>query len=154
MIKKQFSFKSQEEVIFDGKKFVDRESARTAFNDFVTSDDKEYNVLMYYGIGGVGKSMLLAENEQSFQQLFPDSILFSVDLHDAGKRTIDSTLLEFVENCSDKKVKFEAFNLAYTFILAKNMLEKNTTETRVLLTMISIFSLKYWVCLTMELLKL
>ena len=69
MIKKQFSFKSQEEVIFDGKKFVDRESARTAFNDFVTSDDKEYNVLMYYGIGGVGKSMLLAENEQSFKQL-------------------------------------------------------------------------------------
>ena len=119
MIKKQFSFKSQEEVIFDGKKFVDRESARTAFNDFVTSDDKEYNVLMYYGIGGVGKSMLLAENEQSFQQLFPDSILFSVDLHDAGKRTIDSTLLEFVENCSDKKVKFEAFNLAYTLYFSK-----------------------------------
>ena len=105
--------------MFDGKKFVDRESARTAFNDFVTSDDKEYNVLMYYGIGGVGKSMLLAENEQSFQQLFPNSILFSVDLHDASKRTIDSTLLEFVENCSNKKVKFEAFNLAYTLYFSK-----------------------------------
>jgi len=119
MIKKQFSFKSQEKVIFDGKKFVDRESARTAFSDFVTSDDKEYNVLMYYGIGGVGKSMLLAENEQSFKQLFADSILFSVDLHDAGKRTRDSTLLEFVENCSNKKVKFEAFNLAYTLYFSK-----------------------------------
>lgn len=119
MIKKQFSFKSQEEILFDGKKFVDRETARIAFNDFVTTDDKEYNVLMYYGIGGVGKSMLLAENEQSFKQLFPDSILFSVDLHDAGKRTIDSTLLEFVENCSNKKVKFEAFNLAYTLYFSK-----------------------------------
>lgn len=119
MIKKQFSFKNQEKALFDGKNFVDRESARQAFNDFVTTDDKEYNVLMFYGIGGVGKSMLLAENEQSFQQLFADSILFSVDLHDAGKRTIDSTLLEFVENCSNKKVKFEAFNLAYTLYFSK-----------------------------------
>ena len=119
MIKKQFSFKSQEKILFDGKKFVDREAARITFNDFVTTDDKEYNVLMYYGIGGVGKSMLLAENEQSFKELFPDSILFSVDLHDAGKRTIDSTLLEFVENCSNKKVKFEAFNLAYTLYFSK-----------------------------------
>jgi len=119
MIKKNFSFKSQEKLLFNEKIFVDRESARTAFNDFVTTDDKEYNVLMYYGIGGVGKSMLLAENEQSFQQLFADSIFFSVDLHDAGKRTIDSTLLEFVENCSNKKVKFEAFNLAYTLYFCK-----------------------------------
>ena len=68
MIKKQFSFKSQEKFLFDGKKFVDREAARITFNDFVTTDDKEYNVLMYYGIGGVGKSMLLAENEQSFKE--------------------------------------------------------------------------------------
>lgn len=119
MIKKQFSFKSQERALFDGKKFVDRESARQAFNDFVTTDDKEYNVLMYYGIGGVGKSMLLAENEQSFQQLYAESILFSVDLHDASKRSIDSTLLEFVENCSNRRIKFEAFNLAYTLYFSK-----------------------------------
>lgn len=119
MIKRQFSFKSQESAAFDGKNFVDRESARTAFKDFVTTDDKEYNVLMYYGIGGVGKSMLLAENERSFQQLFANSILFSVDLHDASKRTIDSALLEFVENCSCKRIKFEAFNLAYTLYFSK-----------------------------------
>lgn len=119
MIKKNFSFKSQGDSFFDGKNFVDRETARNTFHDFITIDDKEYNILMFYGIGGVGKSMLLAENEQSFQRLFADSILFSVDLHDTSKRTIDSTLLEFVENCSNKKVKFEAFNLAYTLYFSK-----------------------------------
>ena len=119
MIKRQFSFKSQEEVSFDGKNFIDRESARNVFRDFVTTDDKEYNILMFYGIGGVGKSMLLAENEQTFRQLFTESIIFSVDLHDVDKRSLDNTLLEFTENCTNKKVKFEAFNLAYTLYFSK-----------------------------------
>lgn len=119
MIKKKFSFKSQEESSFNGPNFVDRESARYAFNEFVTQDDKEYNVLMFYGIGGVGKSMLLNENEQAFKKIFANSIIFSVDLHDASKRTIDSTILEFVENCSNKKIKFDAFNLAYTLYFSK-----------------------------------
>lgn len=66
----------------------------------------------------LGKACFLQKTSSHFNELFPDSILFSVDLHDAGKRTIDSTLLEFVENCSDKKVKFEG-NLAYTLYFSK-----------------------------------
>ena len=119
MIKKKFSFTNQVEGAFDGKFFVDRESARDAFNSFVTSSDNAYNILMYYGIGGVGKSRLLSENENSFKEIFPEALLFSVDLHDASKRTVDGTLLEFVDNCNNKNIKFDAFNLAYTLYFSK-----------------------------------
>ena len=44
MIKKKFSFTNQVEGAFDGKFFVDRKSARDAFNSFITSNDDAYNI--------------------------------------------------------------------------------------------------------------
>ena len=119
MIKQKFSFKKNDESFFDGNYFIDRESARNTFLHFSTADDKEYNILMYYGIGGVGKSKLLVENQLAYKRLFPEAILFTVDLHDASKRSIDIVLKEFVENCPNKNINFDAFNLAYTLYFSK-----------------------------------
>lgn len=56
MIRPKHSFSRPDAIVFDEKLFVDREVARKAFADFVAREPHDYNILMYYGIGGIGDS--------------------------------------------------------------------------------------------------
>lgn len=119
MIKPTFSFKKQDAIEFDENIFVDRLPAREKFKEFITGEDKDLNILMYYGIGGVGKSSLLAENIAYFKKNTTNPLCFHVDLNDVNKRSIGTAIQEFVDDCSNSKIQFDAFNLAYALYFGK-----------------------------------
>lgn len=119
MIQPKHSFGNRNSITFNEKLFVDREDARRAFADFISKEPRDYNILMYYGVGGIGKSRLLFENIAYFKQHFPESVCFFVDFNDINKRSVGETLEEFVDDCSNPDVAFVAFNLAYTIYFSK-----------------------------------
>lgn len=43
------------------RKFIDRETETSLIKHQLYSDDMEFNVVFFYGVGGVGKSSLLDE---------------------------------------------------------------------------------------------
>lgn len=119
MIRPKHTFNKPDAIVFNEKLFVDRETARKAFADFVDKEPLDYNILMYYGIGGIGKSRLLAENIAYFKEHFQKNVCFSVDFNDVNKRSIGEALEEFVDDCSNQDVPFVAFNLAYAIYFSK-----------------------------------
>jgi len=119
MIKPSFSFKQQNAIEFDENIFVDRIPAREKFKEFISAEDKNLNILMYYGVGGVGKSSLLSENISFFKKHVANPLCFHVDLNDVNKRSIGAAIQEFVDDCSNKKIRFDAFNLAYALYFGK-----------------------------------
>lgn len=119
MIKPTFSFKQQNAIEFDENIFVDRLPAREKFQEFISGEDKDLNILMYYGVGGVGKSSLLAENIAYFKKNTINPLCFHVDLNDVNKRSIGAAIQEFVDDCSNSKIRFDAFNLAYALYFGK-----------------------------------
>jgi len=132
----KFSFKKNNSSLLKEKLFVDREQPRTLFYKFAEKLDKQFNILMYYGVGGIGKSSLLRDNRDYFVRTYPNSLCFSVDLSDSTKRSIAETLKEFAENCSNKQLSFDAFDLAYALYYSKKNSgeeynkEKNSLENR------------------------
>jgi len=59
MIKPKHSFgKKNFEV---NEEFIDRQEAKKLYKDKLESNDKEYNILVFYGVGGIGKSKLRKE---------------------------------------------------------------------------------------------
>ena len=119
MIRPRHSFNKSDAIVFNERLFVDREVARKAFAEFIGKESLEYNILMYYGIGGVGKSRLLLENITYFKEFFPKNVCFSVDFNDVNKRSVGETLEEFVDDCSSQDISFVAFNLAYAIYFSK-----------------------------------
>ena len=119
MMKPKFSFKQQNAIEFYEDIFVDRLPARKKFEEFISCKDKDFNILMYYGVGGIGKSSLLTENITYFKENVPNPLCFHVDLNDVNKRYIGATLQEFVDDCSNNKIRFDAFNLAYAMYFSK-----------------------------------
>lgn len=119
MIRPKHTFNKPDAIVFNEKLFVDRETARKAFADFVDKEPLDYNILMYYGIGGIGKSRLLAENIAYFKEHFKKNVCFSVDFNDVNKRSIGEALEEFVDDCSNQDISFVAFNLAYAIYFSK-----------------------------------
>ena len=119
MIKPKHTFHSPDSIVFNEKLFVDREAAKKKFADFIERNQKDYNILMYYGIGGIGKSRLLAENISYFKERYHKTVCFSVDFNDVNKRSVGETLAEFVDDCSNHEIPFVAYNLAYAIYFSK-----------------------------------
>lgn len=119
MIKPKHSFLNQNSIVFNEKLFVDRQVAKKAFADFIEGNSSEYNILMYYGIGGIGKSRLLTENIAYFKEHYQKAVCFSVDFNDVNKRSVGETLAEFVDDCSNPDISFVAYNLAYAIYFSK-----------------------------------
>ena len=118
MLSNKFHFARQNIIASQKYPFIDRESAREVFCRFITTTDTDDDVLMYYGVGGIGKSMLLAENVKKFKDIYPNSITFKVDFYEVEKRSIDRMLLQFVDDNTDN-ISFDAFNIAYALYFSK-----------------------------------
>lgn len=129
MLLSKFHFDKRNVIVPQKYPFVDRESARGSFCRFVTTTDLEMDVLMYYGVGGIGKSMLLSENAKKFKEIYPDGITFSVDFYEVEKRSVDRMLLQFVDDNANN-IPFDAFNIAYALYYSKKYAGDDYNRTK------------------------
>ena len=111
MIRPKYSF---DKKIFEIKElFIDREEAKTLYREKLNNNKKDYNVLVFYGIGGIGKSSLRKEICRIHEEENRDSLCFYLDLNSADDRNLGSGILKLVDSCNNKKVDFTCFQLAY-----------------------------------------
>lgn len=113
MIQPQFRFLKDDIWHFDDNLFIDREEPKSLFRSSIETFHDDYNILMYYGVGGVGKSRLLVQIKDIFVNHFPNNICFHIDLADSNCRTVGEALMKFTETVNKKDIDFVAFNLAY-----------------------------------------
>lgn len=98
--------------------FIDRQVAKQLYMDKRSSNDKEYNILSFYGVGGVGKSTLRKELCRMHVENDDGSVYMYLDLHPAENRNIEKGILNLVDSCS-AKVNFKTFELAYAIYYKK-----------------------------------
>ncbi|WP_339009094.1 tetratricopeptide repeat protein [Fusobacterium animalis] len=111
MIQPKFSFNKKN---FEIKElFIDREKAKELYREKLNNNKKDYNILVYYGIGGIGKSSLRKEICRIHEEENRESLCFYLDLNSADDRNLGSGILKLVDSCN-KKVDFTCFRLAYT----------------------------------------
>ncbi len=109
--------------------FVDREDYKQVFIDFLeASKQKKYNVLHYWGISGIGKSMLQQELQSVLTDEYPDVLLANVDFKVKTQREIGTFLFSLRNQLAKEyKVKFDYFD-----IVLKYYMRKNNPETAIL----------------------
>ena len=98
--------------------FIDRVEAKKLYKSKMESNEKKYNILVFYGVGGIGKSKLRKEISRIHNKEYNDSIIMYLDLNAADDRNIGSGILKLVDSCS-KKVDFKCFELAYALYFRK-----------------------------------
>ena len=134
MIKPKHSFGKKSFEI--KQEFVDRTEAKALYHDKLRNNDKEYNILSYYGIGGIGKSSLRREICRMHTDENTEGIIFYLDLEPADDRNLGMGILKLVDSCNTK-IDFRCFQLAYamyfrkkhpgsTYDLDKDMFVSNT----------------------------
>lgn len=120
MIEPKFQFKNKDNnPLMKEDLFIDRIDERTLFLEFASNLINEYNILMYYGIGGVGKTRLLNQLIPIFKKIHNTNFCFHADLEDVNNRTVGELLLQFVDNQKGIHIEFDAFNLAYASYFSK-----------------------------------
>lgn len=98
--------------------FIDRVEAKNLYKSKMESNKKEYNILVFYGVGGIGKSKLRKEISRIHNEDYKDSIVMYLDLNAADDRNIGSGILKLVDSCNEK-VDFKCFELAYALYFRK-----------------------------------
>ena len=107
-------------TIYFGKEraFIDRELCIQAFReDIQNSGTREYNILFYQGIAGIGKSKLQKElQKKELQKIldeeYPDIFWVSIDLDVSTYRDISTFLTTFNKIQEKCDAKFYLFNTA------------------------------------------
>lgn len=105
------SFKKEE------RQFTDRENFIEMFRNYLSlpADGSQYRILVFYGVGGVGKTTLRKHFSKILKSEFPSTIHTSVDLDVPLYRNIETTLFVLRNELSEKyKVRFPSFDIAYT----------------------------------------
>lgn len=127
--------------------FVDREIARDLYHKKLTENTMEYNVLMYYGIGGIGKSSLKKEIFKTHKESNSENIVLDLNLELADNRHLGAGILQLVESCN-VKMHFKNFELAYALYFRKKnpsieygRKEEFVTENTLVKAGLNIFSL-------------
>lgn len=101
--------------------FVDREACIQAFREnILNSGDKEYNVLFYHGIAGIGKSELQKELQRILDEEYPEILWASIDLDVKTYRDISTFLITLRNKIQAKcDAKFYFFNTVHAIYLKK-----------------------------------
>lgn len=101
--------------------FVDREACIQAFRENIqNSINREYNVLFYYGVAGVGKSKLQKELQKVMDEEFPEILWAAIDLETKAHRDIGTFLITLRNEIQRKsKVNFYLFNIAHAIYWKK-----------------------------------
>ena len=97
------------------REFTDREDQTERFRALLRNrDPKKHHVLMFYGVGGVGKTRLQKELNGIHTRECAFPISTSLDFEDATRREAGAALYSLsVSLRIDHKVGFPAFNFAY-----------------------------------------
>ena len=105
--------------------FVDREPCIQIFRENIqNSENREYNVLFYHGIAGIGKSKLQKELQKILNEEYPEIISVAIDLNTKTYRDVGTFLIvlrnKIQENLQAKrKAKFYFFNTAHAIYWKK-----------------------------------
>lgn len=107
--KKEYSFKEE---------FIDREDAKKLYRDKLYNNTKDYNILVFYGVGGIGKSKLKDEICRMHKEGNKETLIMYLDLNAADDRNLGSGILKLVDSASEK-VDFKCFEMAYALYYRK-----------------------------------
>lgn len=116
MIKPKHSFGKKELEVKE--EFTNREDAKQLYRDKLNNNQKDYNVLVFYGVGGIGKSKLRREIGRMHKEENKDGITFYLDLYAPEERNIGEGILKLVDSCNTK-IDFKCFELAYALYFRK-----------------------------------
>ncbi len=103
------------------KKFTDREPFLVAFyNALFTKIKNEHKVIVYYGVGGIGKTSLRKELGKRLDAERPDTIWTAIDFDNLSDREKESALFILRNNLYNKyNINFPLFDIAYTIYWQK-----------------------------------
>ncbi|HIP83245.1 MAG TPA: hypothetical protein EYH19_06690, partial [Desulfocapsa sulfexigens] len=95
--------------------FTDREEPQRYFQEALAEiRQREYSLLTFYGVGGIGKSCLSQHLKQAHLDKDDSSIYSWVDFAVPANREPHKTLRALVRNFTGKnRIPFAAFGLAY-----------------------------------------
>ncbi|MFA5403631.1 MAG: tetratricopeptide repeat protein [Ignavibacteria bacterium] len=104
-----------------GKKFTDREEYLSAFqNALATKVKDEHKLVVYYGIGGIGKTTLRKELGKRLETEKPDTVWTAIDLDTPTYREQETALFVLRNQLHEKfKINFPSFDIAYTIYWQK-----------------------------------
>ncbi|MEA1983621.1 MAG: hypothetical protein U9N39_08745, partial [Campylobacterota bacterium] len=103
------------------RQFTDREEPQESFIKALKEvSDREYSILTYYGVGGIGKSSLQAHLKSHHLDKNGDSIYSSIDFDRESNRMPYNTFRTLADKFKTNfKVPFTAFDIAYTIYWSK-----------------------------------
>ncbi|MHC1756019.1 MAG: tetratricopeptide repeat protein [Methanosarcina sp.] len=101
--------------------FVDREPCIQALRENIqNSRTKEYNVLFYHGIAGIGKSKLQRELQKILDEEYPEILWAAIDLNTKTYREVGTFLITLRNKIQEKcKARFYLFNIAHAIYWKK-----------------------------------
>lgn len=103
------------------REFTDREEFVDSFlKNLQTKEKDTYSVLVYYGVGGVGKTSLRKKLNAILKKDYEDHILGILDFDVADYREPETGLYVLRKNLSEKyKIPFPIFDIAYSIYWKK-----------------------------------
>lgn len=92
------------------EEFIDRLEAKRLYHDKLNNNQKDYNVLVFYGVGGIGKSKLRKELCRMHEDENKEGITFYLDLNATDDRNLGNGILKLVDSCN-AKIDFKCFEI-------------------------------------------
>ncbi len=85
------------------EQFTDRKDETSLFKSKMSDTSSDYNILMFYGVGGIGKSRLRKEISRIHAGYYSDSsIQFELNLEPPENRNAGDGILNLVDSCRAK----------------------------------------------------
>jgi tetratricopeptide (TPR) repeat protein len=113
MLKPKRSLRQMKETA--SRQFTDREEPKLSFRKAIDSlTGSQYKVLVFYGVGGIGKTRLLKELVALTNSIDEDAIKASIDFREVKHREPAEALIWFRQQLGKEHgIKFTTFDLAY-----------------------------------------
>jgi len=112
--------------------FTDRESPKKTFKDrLAITNETDYNIIFYYGVGGIGKTSLQKHLKEAHLDRDKDAIYSWVDFYIAKNRSTHKALRLLSQNFQVKeKISFTAFDIAYSIYWSKAFPEQDLSKAK------------------------
>ena len=104
------------------KQFTDREEPQKSFVKALSRvNTREYNILTFYGVGGIGKSSLQKHLKEKHLDIDENSVYSWLNFEMEDNRSAQKAYRVIVDNFKSKfKIPFISFDIAYTIYLGKS----------------------------------
>lgn len=103
------------------KVFTNRISQRRYFHKKINKllNENFNEVIVYHGVGGIGKSELSQQLKKELNEKFNNLIISEIDFQNPQLNTPSRALLEIKRNISNKNILFPHFDIAYYILFKK-----------------------------------